>query len=519
MPSRVFRLAPLTAAMLLAAPAHADWRIAPTLSVTETYTDNVNLRSDELKRSEFVSQVTPGVTVFRESRRLSVSATAQWHQFAYLHNSGRDSNDGQRQYAGVLRGTVIDDMLFVDASASRGLRSVSAFGPNLSNDLYNLGNRAEVSTWSISPSLMHRFGNTANLQARYSRDSVESSRSTRFGNSTSDNASVILSSGSGFQTIGWGTNYYRQDLDNGLTGKSTTEMLGANLRYHLNSRIALTANAGYDRYRFEGPGGMNEGRNWSGGFIWTPSQRTRLEASLGRHFFGQTGSLAANHRSRRTTWNINYSDGITTSRSQFLLPATIDTAALLDGLFSASFPDPVERERIVAAYIAANGLPPSLADSVNYLSNRFMRQKMLRGSMAYRLARSSAVINAYVSDRVALSDQQSDSPLLGSQLSSLNNNVRQRGINASYTYQLNSRTSAIASWNLRRSRSLTTEIEDLQRTYRIGMTRRWDDRMLGVVELRHRTGGSGLGFAGTPGNQGNPGYTENAVSASLSMQF
>jgi len=507
----MLRLAPLTAAILLAAPAHADWRIAPTLSVTETFTDNINLRDDEFKHSEFVSQVTPGITVFRNGPRLSVSGTAQWHQFAYLHNSGRNNNDSQRQYSGVLRGTVVDDLLFVDASASRGLRSVSAFGPNLSNDLYNLGNRAEVSTWSISPSLMRRFGNTANLQARYTRDSVDSSRRTLFGNSTSDTGSVVLSSGTAFQSVGWGMNYYRQNLDNALTGESTTEMLGANLRYYLNSRLSLTANAGYDRYNFEGPGGMNEGRNWSGGFIWTPSQRTSLQASLGRHFFGQTGSLAASHRSRRTVWNVNYTDGITTSRSQFLLPATIDTTALLDGLFSASFPDPVERERVVAAYIAANGLPPSLADSVNYLSNRFMRQKMLRASMAYRMARSSAVLNAYVSERVALSDQQSDSPLLGSQLSSLNNNVRQRGIDASYTYQLNSRTSAIASWNLRRSYSLTTDIEDLQRTYRLGLTRRWDDRMLGVVELRHRTGGIGAA--------NNAGYTENALSASLSMQF
>lgn len=516
----ITRLAPLAAAaMLVAAPARADVRVIPTFSNTLTYTDNVNLQSGDRKHSELIGQFTPGVTVVGNSRRLQVSGSAQWNQFAYLHSSGRNTNDTQRQYSGALRGIVVDDLLFVDASASRGLQSTSAFGPQLGSDLYSLGNRTEVSTWRISPYLVHRFGRSATAQLRYTRDSVDTGERNLFGNSNGDTVSFNLDSGSAFHTIAWGTSYYRQDLDNALTGKSSTEAVSANLRYPVTPRFALTADVGYDRYDFEGPGGKNAGRNWSGGIHWAPSQRTSLAASLGRHFYGQTGALDATHRSRRTVWNIKYTDGITTSRSQFLLPAAIDTASMLDNLFKPSFPDEIERARVVAAYIAANGLPPSLADNVNYLSNRYMREKILRASVAYRMARSSAVFGAYTSERVALSDQQSDSPLLGSEFSSLNNNVRQRGADATYTYQLNARTSAIAAWNVRRSESITTGLVDLQRTFRIGMTRRWEDRMLGVVELRHRTGGTGLGIAGNPASPGNPGYEENAVSASLSMQF
>lgn len=508
------RLAPLAAAaMLLAAPAQADVRVIPTFSSTLTYTDNVNQQAGEFKHSDMIGQFTPGVTVIGNSRRLQVSGTAQWHQFAYLHDAGRNTNDSQRQYSGALRGILVDDLLFVDASAARGLQSTSAFGPQLGSDLYSRGNRTEVSSWRISPYLVHRFGRSATAQLRYTRDGVDAGDRNLFGKSIGDTVSLNLNSGTAFHTVAWGTSYYRQDLDNALTGESSTESVSANLRYPLTPRFALTADIGYDRYDFEGPGGKNAGRNWSGGFHWAPSQRTSLAASLGRHFYGQTGALDATHRSRRTVWNIKYTDGITTSRSQFLLPAAIDTAAMLDGLFLTAFPDEVERARVVAAYIAANGLPSSLADNVNYLSNRYMREKLLRGSVAYRLARSSAVFGVYASDRVALSDQQSDSPLLGSQLSSLNDNVRQRGADATWTYQLNARTSAIVAWDLRRSQSITTGLVDLQRTYRIGMTRRWEDRMLGVVELRHRIGGTGITVAG------NPGYTENAVSASLSMQF
>lgn len=505
------RLAPLAAAaMLLAGAAHADIRVTPTLTSTLTYTDNINLSSDD-KHSEMIGQVTPGITVVSTSRRLQMSASAQWLQFAYLNGNGRDTNDSQRQYSGALLGTIVDDLLYVDASAARGLQSTSAFGPQLNTDLYSRGNRTEVSSWRISPYLVHRFGRSATAQLRYTRDGVDTGTRALFGNSIADTVSANLSSGTAFQAVGWGLNYYNQEVDNGLTGQSSSEFVSANLRVPVTPRFALTANAGYDRYDFEGPGGKNGGRNWAAGFHWAPSQRTNVAASLGRHFYGQTGALDATHRSRRSVWTAKYSDGITTSRSQFLMPGSIDTTSLLDDLFRTAIPDATERARAIAAYMAANGLSPTVTDSVNYLSNRYMREKRLRGSVAYRMARGSALLGMYVSERVALSNQQSDSALLGSQMSSLNDNVRQRGVDATYTHQVDPRTNAIASWNLRRSESMTTGFEDVQRTLRVGLTRRWEDHMLGVVEVRRRTGGTGFASNG--------GYTENAVSASLSMQF
>jgi uncharacterized protein (PEP-CTERM system associated) len=518
---RPLRLAPLAAAMLLALPAQASWRVVPTLSTTATYTDNIDLQSGDRKRSDLVAQVTPGVTVAAASPRLKISASAQWHQFAFLHGAGRRTSDNQRQYNGALRGTLVDELLYIDASASRGQRSTSAFGPQLHDDLYALGNRTEIETWSISPYLVHRFGNTATGQLRYTRDAVDSAggnnaggTSQGFYKSDSESINASLASGRNFDTVGWGLNYSRQDLDNARFGESSSESLRGNLSYRVTPRLSLTASAGYDRYDFGSLGSNSnddEGKNWSAGFAWKPGARTSLEASLGRHTYGQTGSLLASHRSRHTVWSASYSDAVTTSRQQFLLPAAIDTAALLDRLFAASFPDPVERQRVVAAYIQATGLPPSLADNVNFLSNRYMRQKLLQASAAYRRGRSNALLNLYASERIALTDSQSDSELLGSQLSNLNTNVRQRGLDATYTWQLNSRSSVIASWELRRSQSLTTDLVDHQRTLRVGLTRRYGERMLGTAEMRRRSGDAGFG--------GNATYTENAITASLSMQF
>lgn len=525
------RLAPLAAAaMLLAAcPAQAEWRVTPLLLVSEIWTDNVNLTEDQFAYSDLITQVSPGITVSNRSRRLTVDATAQLHGFAYLHDSDKrnlgdpgmigaadSTSNTQRTYSGNLKGEVLPDLFFVEATASRGQQSLSAFGPRAGNDLYSNRNRTDIDTWSISPYLTHRFGNFASGMLRYTRDSVGGGDAFGYNNTGGDTIQATLTSGASFRTVGWGLTYVKQELGGAEYGDSTNENLAANLRYVLNPRWSLLANAGYDRYRYEGMGGGDQGANWSLGFAWSPSLRTNVQATLGRHFYGTTGTLSALHRSRHTTWNISYDDIVTTSRQQFLLPSTLDTANLLNSMFATAYPDPIERQRVVAAYIQANSLPPALNDSVNYLSNRFIRQKSLRASMGYGKGISSAVVSVYVNDRNALSSQQSDSPLLGIGQSDLNDNVRQHGIDANYTYRLSSRSNLTAGYDFNKSNSRSGGYEDHQRTLRLGVSRRFGD-LIATADLRRRSGS--IGRWTNDGATSNGTYTEHAMVASLSMQF
>jgi len=515
----VLRLAPLALAVasLFAAPAAlADWRFTPTLRVVETYTDNVDLRPDDRAHSELISEITPGFALALDSRRLKGSAHASYRQFVYAkESSDRNRSDHFSQYGADLHGVVAEDLLFVDASASSGRQSVSAFGPRAEDRPYSDLNSTQVKTWRISPYLVQQFGRNARATVRYTRDSVESDRRSQFGDSLADTVSASLDSLPDAGKLGWGLNYQHQDLDSERVGETSTENISGRLRYQLLRTFALTANAGYDRYDYQTLGGRTAGRNWSAGFSWTPSQRSTVEASLGRHFYGTTGSLLASVRSRRSVWLLSYSDAITNSRSQFTLPAAVDTAAMLDRLFLTSIPDPVQRRQAVEAYIQASGLPPSLADSVNYLSNRYMRQKQLQASAAFRGLRSSAVLSAYANERTALSSQTSDSALLGSQLASLNNNVRQFGANATATYRLNGRSSLVGSATASRTESLTTGRESVQRHLRLGFNTQLGRHLNGSVELRRRLGDTDFEI----GSLATRGYSENAISATLSMQL
>jgi len=508
------RLAPLAiAAMLLASECRADWRVVPALTLTERYTDNFRQESNELKRSQLISELTPSITLSQRGPRLVLDGVAQWRHFDYRDEDLRDTVDHSFEYTLTGRGTLRDDFLFVDASASARPNNISAFGPRVEDTPYLAENQAKIKTWRISPFLEQRFGQQARLSVRYTLDRVEGGNVLGFANSNGDSVLASLNSGPVFARIGWGLSHVRQDLQDTINGDTSSETTTANLRYAINPRFGVTATTGYDRYRFQRLGSDTAGRSWALGFDWTPSLRTRISAALGRHFYGQTGTFSLQHRSRRTAWNMAYDDGVTTSREQFLLPAALDTNALLDQLFSSAITDPVLRQQAVDSYIRNNSLPPSLSDNINFLSNRYYRQKSLTGSIAFNLPRTSGLLSLSSSERLALSTQQSDSVLLGSRLNALNDNVRQFGANANLNYRLNSRSSIVGMASWWRSRSITTDLEDTRREFRIGLARQLGRHTRASLDLSRRSGTSAvLGLNNGP-------YQEHSISASLSAQL
>jgi uncharacterized protein (PEP-CTERM system associated) len=508
----VFKLLPLAfGALLLSAECHAQWRVSPRLELRETYSDNLGLRSDgdPNARGGFVSEASPTITVSANGPRLTVNAEAGWRMYAYSNSDSPDLRDSDRRYNATMRAMLVDQLFYVDAGASGSRQAVSAFGPVSSNN-YSSSNNTNISTWRISPYLQHRFGSFADLNMRYIRDSV-SGGVGGFGNSLANTSTVDLSSGRAFTTLGGSLSYYRQDLKDEYAGESSAENLSAGLRWSVIRRLSLTVNAGYDRYEYPALNERTQGRSWSGGFIWTPSTRTRVQASFGRRYFGKTGMLASSYRTQRTVWSLDYNDAVTTSRQQFLLPAAVDTAAMLDSLFAAEFPDPTLRRQAVQAYMAATGLPPTLLDSINYLSNRYIRVRRLQGTAILRGARSNLAFTVFRDQRNALSTQQSDSTLLLGQLSTLNDNTKQRGASANVDYRLSTRSNAYASLSASRVQSLSTSLTNNISETHLGLTHRFDVKTQGTLEFRHTRGGASLYGAGD--------YHENAIAATFSVVY
>ncbi len=222
--------------------------------------------------------------------------------------------------------------------------------------------------------------------------------------------------------------------------------------------------------------------------------------------------LAATHRSRHTVWSVNYSDSVNNTRNEFLLPATVDTAALLDRLFLPSFSDAVERQRAVEDYIRSTGLPPTLANDLTFFSNRFYLQRQLRATGALRLARTSAVLSLHRVRRDALSIRETDSTLLGSSVSSANDSVTQQGGNLTLNYRYSARTSLNLTHDRTSSESRSAALRTHTNYTGLGARYTGPKGLGAAAQLRRVTGT-------VPGALGKATYTENALSATVFMSF
>ncbi|SHH41487.1 TIGR03016 family PEP-CTERM system-associated outer membrane protein [Massilia sp. CF038] len=500
-----------TASFPLAAPLlRKEKFFTPTLDLRQSYSDNVALRPDGLERGSFVSEIAPGFRVKHTGPRLALNGQYEFHYYKMSDSDIPGVRRSSRMLRADGKAELVNELLYMDANAGIANQSISAFAQTRSGSPYTTANQTEVRSWRISPYLVHRFGSTASGELRYARDAVDSGTSG-LGNTDGDTLSLRLNSGPSFKKFSWNLTASQQEIRDTERNDSTIKTTNLGMAYQLGHTFNVLAGVGYDDYDYQALGGSTAGRAWNAGLGWTPSRRTSIQATLGHRYYGPSRTLNATHRSRRTVWSIKYDDTVTTTRANFIIPSAVDTATLLDGLFLGTFPDPAERARAVDAYIRAAGLPPSIADNINFFSNRYMLQKQLRATMAFRGGRSGAVVSLFHLRRDALSVRATDSELLGSSLNTINDNVKQAGIETQFSYRLSGRTNLNLVANVTNNESLTTALQTRTHALRLSANHQLGARMVGTVELRHIRGNAAVQID-------NP-YTENAVAASISMQL
>jgi uncharacterized protein (PEP-CTERM system associated) len=504
-------LAPLAVLVLLASPAcHAEWKFTANVGLSETYTDNVNLSNNATAKSDFISEFIPGFILEDKGPNFQLSAAYQLHYFEYSDNNVAGVNRQDSQLQAIAKATLIKEFLYIDSNASISQQSLSAFGPQVNDNAYSSANRTEVKMFGFSPYITERFDSTATAELRYSHNILDSGEAT-LGNSQADSVLFNLASGPAFRLVSWGLQFNRQTVDNTVAPTITSETTSANLKYLISPAFSLTANVGYDK--FEDPGlGTSESKGffWLAGFSWAPTQRTSLEASAGRRFFGSTYALAARHHSRHSVWIVNYSDAVTSTLSQFSTPTNISTAALLSQLDSATISDPALLQQAVAAYMSNTGIPPSQANNISSFNTGFFRQKQWQASTAFNTARSTLLFNVFDTEMTGLPGQQSSNLLFANSGFLLNDFSKQLGGSAMLNWQISPRSNAYLNTTYTKFESLSTDLTSNNRAIRLGMTRQMRPKIKGTIEVR-RVEGSAVNNAGN--------YHEDAVMASLSMQL
>jgi uncharacterized protein (PEP-CTERM system associated) len=481
-------------AVLFASPASAlDWRLTPSLGAAATLTDNVNQSATD-PQSSLILSVTPRFTLQSEGSR-RVQAQMSYGLTGVTRLGEDQSNDLFSRLTATGKAELMEDFLFVDASAGISQQLLSLFGSQADAEINN-SNRAAAGTFSISPYIQKRFGNFAEGLARYSLSGGifgdNAAGNSAAANSLRDSFSASLNSGTRFDTLTWGLNYSYSHANNKGIQNSTFESASVTAGYALSRKFRVFGTLGQEWNDYFS-NTETDGSSWSAGFGWAPSRRTSIEASMGERFFGSTYSLSASHRTRTSTWTASYSEGLNDITSQvlngtpvytFLCPGASpgDPPQFVDSEFSSP-PDP-------GCFLlpGASGLTTSLVNGV-FVSKTF------NAGVHWGISKLTYSVNVY--------DVRRDYQAVATQDSSL-------GVTGSVSYRMTPLTSLNGAMSFTRNEQSAPARNDDTYGLNLGLNHQFGAKTSGAMTYFYQRRDSNIASSD---------YGTNSIRASISMGF
>ena len=207
-----------------------------------------------------------------------------------------------------------------------------------------------------------------------------------------------------------------------------------------------------------------------------------------------------------SVWSLGYNEDVTTTRGQFLLPATNDTSAFLNQLWQSSISDAATRQQRVDNFIRDSGLPAALAQPVNTFTNQVFLQKSLQGSVGITGVKNTIVFNLFNNIREPLSTGGLDAVLNPSLL----RKIKQTGVNGLWNFQFSPRTNASFNAGYSKAETLETTLADNTKSFRASISRQLQQKLKASLELRRLQRTSTI----VAGN-----YKENAITLYVYLGF
>jgi uncharacterized protein (PEP-CTERM system associated) len=504
--------------LILAGPGATwagDWKVTPRLSIEERYTDNVDLDPDDRARSDWITEITPAVSVSRDGRRLKVNADYRPQGLIYANESR--NNDVLHNLNGRANAELLADWLYLDATARASQQQVDYGRGGGLGDGVGAGNTTQYAGYGLTPYLKHRFGSTGTLEMRYSREAVSSDDDTNGSDSSTNRYVLKATSGADFFPLSWSVSYDKADTDYQDRQDSDRESGLASLRLQIRRDFGLLAQAGLDKNNYTGasnrvrdysyyglgffynPGrrlsmdviynDSDDGGFFSGSVTLNPTLRTSIRASSTVRNFGRTQSLDLTHRTRHGNWSLRYSEQLTDYNEEYLSPAAYWQCA--DGsIGSGSAPPGCTQlsQSDLDALFGPQAFNTSLSDQ-NYVSKRLV------GTWTYRLRRSDWRISLFNNEREYQTSGETD---------------QSRGLQASWSLKPSARTTFTLSGGLSQQEDSDGDRDDDLWNARFIIRHKFLSKVTGDVELRHQERD-----ASQPGDD----YAENSLAARVKMTF
>lgn len=497
----------LSLAVIIAMGATAadagEWRFQPYIDVAEIYTDNVTLAPEGKEEDELITEISPGFVLNGHGGRGKADISYRLQNLLYLNDSTRNSSNHQLSATGNVE--LARELFFVDAHSSISQQIID---PRVSVPLdnINVGNRANVVTYGVSPYLRFHLGSYAEGQLRYGIDRV-STDSDITSDAETNSYSAQLSSGRSFSRFTWGMNFSKQDMQRDSAPDSHRESSSAAARYRLLRTLNLLARGGYEQNEVTASEHFQNGGYWSAGAEWIPNRQLTVSATTGEnnrdadifwqptirsHFHvgyqdrsvgltpGSRWTGDISHYSRRSSWNLSYTEEVT--NTQFLQLSGRQFFVLVDAEGKLAV-DP------------STGLPVILVNNVFTLTNEEFLRKRFQGTVNWNVVKNQFMLSTFNETRVY-------------QISNASEEVV--GANALWTLRFKPRTQSLLAGGWEHRNPVNTGVSDDLWYTSWALAHTFSQKTSANLEFRHTTRDGGV----TNGD-----YQENRVTLQLSKRF
>src|SRR5688572_2051424 len=439
-------------AVMAACPVTAQvTRVTPTLSGRFTWTNNYDLQSEANRESDFITTITPGISVDYGGPRSYLRGYVRVPLVIYAKHSSENTARPTAALNGHFE--AIKDFFFVDAEASVTQEYFSPFGAQPDNIESVTENRYTSQTYRITPYIQGNIGSNVSYLLRDSNVwRVNSNRSSGTGGSLVNSYVNDL-----FGTInrvptplGWGADVNRTEYRYSGRGSQLMELARLRGVWQADPQLQLFVSGGYERNRFS----LLENSNavYGGGFRWRPTERTTLDARAEERFFGTSYDILFEHRTSRAVWSLQARRN-TSDRPEYLgqLPAGVSVPGLLNVVLANRITDPVERARFIAEYMDDRGLPLVLDAPLDLYDPQIDVRETLIASLVLLGVRNTVLLSVYRATTEEIETAGIDIP----PITGPRNNNTQTGVRAVWSNQLAPRTSMALSAGFRRTESET----------------------------------------------------------------
>lgn len=464
-----------------------DWRVTPRVTLSETWSDNIRQAPARAERHDLVTQASAGVGIAGSGRRLQLNFDYQPTLVRYARRTSGSRVDHRLQGSGNAE--LYEDHLFLDFAATVSQQNVSNQGPLARDTVSVSNNRETVVAMRASPYWRQRIGRYADGILRYEGGVLENETSS---DTTSDELSLSLSSGAAFPRLPWtlSASYRREENRRGRTvsgvpatgraagrTRSTFRNVDGSVRYQFTRQYGVRLRAGYQSDDTFSTRRDDSGATWGVTGIWTPGERTSIEAGMRQQPFGNSIVLDARHRMRKAVFDASFREERTTTSQRRLQRQLFP--------LTDAFGQPIENPGLQDVPVPIND--PTFTNET-FISQRFSGGVSLQGRRT--------------SGRTSLYHEKRSFELSGG-------DETVTGFDASVSRTLSRLSSATVRGYYQVSQ-FTTRAEDSLYGVSVSYSRTLYRDLSASVTYSHARNDSA-----TPAND----YTENRVAASVTMLF